>query len=84
MSKTAKGALGLFVAFVLGCASAPLVVPALSAQAVAAGAVRWEYTCYTDRGGRVNVDQLNEYGAQGWEMAGNRDAGATICFKRPR
>ena len=84
MSKTTKGALVLFVAFVLGCVSAPLVVPALSAQSVAAGAVRWEYTCYSDGLRGVDGARLNEHGAQGWELVGPRDPGGYFCFKRPR
>ncbi len=66
--------------FGLGCASAPLVIPPLSAQQ--SGVTRWEYTCYADNGG-LNMDQLNQYGAQGWELVGPRDPGAQLCFKRP-
>ena len=63
--------------FALGCVTAPLIVPPLRAQSTP----RWEYTCYNDQG-RINVDQLNQYGSEGWELVGGRDANA-FCFKRP-
>jgi len=82
MSKGFRHGVGFVIAFVIGCASAPLVVPAISAQPAPPGVQRWEYSCYRDASG-LNMEQMNQYGAQGWELVGPRDQGAELCFKRP-
>ncbi len=82
MSKGFKHGIGFVIAFVIGCASAPLVVPAISAQPAPPGVQRWEYTCYRDAAS-LNVDELNRFGSQGWELTGSRDQGGFLCFKRP-
>ncbi len=68
------------IAFLIGCAAAPLIVPQLRAQQ--AHVTRWEYLCLTDRSS-PNTDVWNQHGAQGWEAIGSRDTGAQVCFKRP-
>ena len=74
--------LSLSIAFILGCAAAPFVVPRMSAQQQAAGVQRWEYACLNQRSYQADVGQLNEMGAQGWEMAPSRGT-SEFCFKRP-
>ncbi|MBO6939982.1 MAG: hypothetical protein JJ863_33740 [Deltaproteobacteria bacterium] len=69
------------IAFALGCAAAPLVVPPLSAQQQAAGVQRWENTCVTVRSVDAAAHAGMSMGAQGWEMVSV--AGAAACFKRP-
>lgn len=82
MKKGFKHGLGMVAAFVLGCASAPLVVPAISAQSAPPGVQRWQYTCYRDASS-INVEELNRFGSEGWELVGARDSTMTACFKRP-
>ena len=79
--------LSLSIAFILGCAAAPLIVPRMSAQQQAAGIQRWEYQCMvvggaTERRTVANVtERANEMGAEGWE-AWLYDPDY-LCFKRP-
>lgn len=77
--------LSLSIAFILGCVSAPLVSPSVSAQQepLREGLTRWEYTCFDNPTGGPNVQRLNELGSQGWEMTPSRGRGAEFCFKRP-
>ena len=74
--------LSLSIAFILGCAAAPLIVPRLSAQQQATGVQRWEYVCITQRRAAADIDELNRYGAAGWELAPSR-GNIEFCFKRP-
>jgi hypothetical protein len=75
--------LSLSVAFVLGCATARLVVPPANAQATA----RWEHLCVEAGTLERATAKSNEVGAQGWEMSGAvnyEDRHMVLCFKRPR
>ena len=82
--------LSLSIAFIVGCMAAPMVtgrsnaqVPPRTAQQMADGILRWQYTCYLDRARRPDIVRLNEYGAEGWELTGGRSTVAEFCFKRP-
>jgi len=75
-------ALGLSIslAFILGCVSAPLIVPRLSAQNPP-NTPRWENYCDT-AGTRGSMRELlARTGPEGWELAAVD--GALFCFKRP-
>lgn len=74
------------LAFFLGCASAPFIVPPLSAQQAAAGVQRWEVQCVENAGGpgrRASTGTTigSQMGAAGWELVSTPDA--VMCFKRP-
>ncbi len=74
--------LSLSIAFILGCAVAPFIVPRMSAQQQTDGIQRWEYTCPAlARTGRQHGPAANELGAQGWEFS--HMASHYYCFKRP-
>lgn len=84
------------VIFLIGCATggvaSQLAVPAARAGSAAP---RWEYYCAQVQ--RVSAQQLNTYGAEGWELVSlfpshlerelvSKDLGAdefAYCFKRP-
>jgi hypothetical protein len=70
------------IAFVLGCAAAPLVIPPLAAQQQAP---RWEYFCVQSSEQRPIVQVLNSAGREGWELTatGSWATAVTWCFKRP-
>jgi len=76
--------LSLSLAFILGCVSAPLIVPRLSAQNPP-NTTRWEYVCQEVAGGfsalRTMQAYLNEHGAEGWEAV---SVHPFTCMKRPR
>lgn len=78
-------ALGLSIslAFILGCVSAPLIVPRLSAQNPP-NTTRWEYHCENISGGFGALGNmrefLEEYGAEGWELV---TIDPYACMKRP-
>lgn len=72
--------LSLSLAFILGCVSAPLLIPRLSAQNPP-DVTRWEYICDTaSTMGRLQT-YLNESGAEGWELASHVQN--RVCLKRP-
>ncbi len=75
--------LSLSIAFILGCAAAPLIVPRMSAQQQAAGVQRWEYTCPLPQrqGGDDHAAAATQLGEQGWEYSHN--GWNVMCFKRP-
>ena len=80
--------LSLSIAFILGCVSAPLIVPPLSAQQVAQGVQRWEYACRptsmeTMPAIDLAVTQFNTLGAEGWELVFAAPRSVVACFKRP-
>lgn len=77
--------LSLSLAFILGCVSAPLIIPRLSAQNPPS-TPRWEYVCEGfDRASRSGIDNhrqfLNAHGAEGWELATADNN--FVCLKRP-
>ncbi len=72
--------LSLSIAFILGCAAAPLIVPRMSAQQQAAGVQRWDYKCDEVRWRRA-TETLQEFGQEGWELVTSEQG--TYCFKRP-
>ncbi|MBK6580361.1 MAG: hypothetical protein IPG17_30200 [Sandaracinaceae bacterium] len=73
------------LAFFFGCASAPFIVPPLSAQQAAAGVQRWEHRCVEVDGGWRYPEHATEVGqqmgAEGWELAAT--VASALCFKRP-
>lgn len=73
------------LAFFFGCATAPFIVPPLSAQQAAAGVQRWEHQCVeVDSGWRYAQDATEvgqRMGAEGWELAST--VHMALCFKRP-
>jgi hypothetical protein len=74
--------LSVSIAFVLGCAAAPLVLPANAQSSAPEGVQRWEYSCDERRAFDYIEPYANEMGAAGWELvsiAGSSD----VCFKRP-
>jgi hypothetical protein len=78
--------LSISVAFILGCVTAQHVpgvaMPSASATTSAYTGQRWEYICETIGGSvRGATDVLNQFGAEGWELATPVDGVA--CFKRP-
>lgn len=78
-------ALGLSIslAFILGCVSAPLIVPRLSAQNPPS-TTRWEYVCEWMRGIEAHREFLNRSGAEGWELASQTShPEPMVCLKRP-
>lgn len=73
--------LSLSIAFILGCAAAPLIVPRMSAQQQAAGIQRWEYECVGHAANRGVNAEVTAMGQQGWEAVSF--IGGVTCFKRP-
>jgi len=78
-------ALALMVGCAAGAATSSFVVPPLHAQAAA---TRWEHNCGHD----ASKAQLDEAGAQGWELVSVsvlhrtntlQDSTLFYCFKRP-
>ncbi|MCB9604558.1 MAG: hypothetical protein H6722_13690 [Sandaracinus sp.] len=73
--------LSLSLAFILGCVSAPVLIPRLSAQNPVE-VTRWEYLC--DNSFRA-VDDMSAFlarsGAEGWELV--TQGGNLLCLKRP-
>ena len=57
--------LSLSVAFILGCVSAPMIVPQTRAQQEA---TRWVYLCFGAEAATEVQERANEVGARGWEM----------------
>jgi hypothetical protein len=88
-SKVSSFLLGLSFAavYVLGCATARLVEPRVSAQAIAPpGAQRWEYFCADGYNVETVTRVANEAGAAGWEMSGavgSTRVNGIWCFRRP-
>jgi len=78
--------LSVSLAFILGCVSAPLLTPTLSAQAAPAGVQRWQYSCrHIPRGADLNA-LVNAAGREGWEMVNTQwldNDQKKSCFKRP-
>jgi hypothetical protein len=71
--------------YVLGCATARIIEPRASAQAMPPGAQRWEYLCLDGYNAETINQRANEAGAQGWEMAaalGSDRAPGLWCFRR--
>jgi hypothetical protein len=57
--------LSISVAFIVGCATARLVVPPVSAQST----TRWQYHCVeSDQDAAEVTEAANQIGAQGWEL----------------
>jgi hypothetical protein len=77
-------ALGLSIslAFILGCVSAPLIVPRLSAQNPP-NTPRWENYCDTARSTGSMRELLARTGPEGWELVAISGNAVTFCFKRP-
>lgn len=75
--------LSLSVAFILGCATARLVVPPVSAQS----AGRWQYQCVETDDAEESTTTANEFGSRGWELAeaaGDGQGAYQIwCFRAP-
>jgi hypothetical protein len=75
--------LSISLAFILGCVSAPLIIPRLSAQNPP-NTTRWEYVCenFSGRFGALSSQQefLNEHGSEGWELVTTEPY---ACLKRP-
>lgn len=72
--------LSLSLAFILGCVSAPLIIPRLSAQNPPE-VTRWEYLCDSHFSGRGRAAFLEQSGGEGWELVALN--GAELCLKRP-
>lgn len=72
--------LAVALAFVVGCATASLVVP----PARAAGVTRWEYVCYPSEPVGVVQQKLDALGKEGWELqsAGRYKTDDFFCLKR--
>ncbi len=75
--------LSLSVAFILGCAAAPIIVPRMSAQEPVGQ--RWAHLCLQARSAEQLTALANQAGAQGWEMVGvgATDSTTEACFKHP-
>jgi hypothetical protein len=71
--------------FLVGCATGAvgsnLTSQLASAQAPPPGATRWQYKCFPG----IRWSQLDQIGAQGWEMVTYAPGGdgSDGCFKRP-
>src|SRR5690606_20815931 len=75
--------LSLSLAFILGCVSAPLIIPRLSAQNPPS-TTRWEYLCEWVRGIEEHRALLDRSGAEGWELASQTGyPQPMVCLKRP-
>jgi hypothetical protein len=75
--------------FLVGCAvggaAGRFVVPPASAQQVAAGLQRWEYSCFTAEAMGGALKKANAAGLQGWELVSTTSTNeyGYWCFKRP-
>jgi hypothetical protein len=72
--------LSISVAFIVGCATARLVVPPVSAQST----TRWQYHCVETDEAEDIAAAANQLGAQGWELASGAADGQAHqiwCFK---
>jgi hypothetical protein len=56
--------LAIALAFAIGCATAPLVVPPASAAAPQ----RWEYMCYPSAAPGAVQQKLDSLGKEGWDL----------------
>jgi len=70
----------LFVGIMVGCVTAPLVVPSVRAGT---NPTRWEYLCFEEWGARDVRAKANKAGSQGWEMVTTSAHYGVWCFKRP-
>ena len=76
--------LSLSAAYILGCATAPVVQNA-TAQPAPAGSQRWAYECTEGYNAATINERANALGAQGWEMVaglGSTRVNGLWCFKR--
>jgi hypothetical protein len=72
--------LAVSVAYIVGCATAQLVIPPATAQVTQ----RWGYLCIEEYGADDVTEVANRAGAEGWEIVGVGGTGINQiwCFKR--
>lgn len=88
--------LSISIAFILGCVTAQhvptMAVPRASASTPTSGysGQRWEYLCHEGpdmkvadtANAEIMTDYLEQFGADGWEIAPMYGQGHWYCFKR--
>jgi hypothetical protein len=79
--RQAKAAVMLLLGIVIGCAAERLIV--VPPARAGTSPQRWEYACRdTPWGTEAKTQMANQFGEQGWDLAGVI-VGSQWCFKRP-